>query len=423
MKILVVGGGGREHAIVWKLAQSARVTALYCAPGNAGIGRQAQLVPIRIEEVGGLLAFARENGIDLTVVGPELPLARGIVDTFRRAGLRIVGPSQAAAQLETSKVYAKEFMLRYKIPTAAARIFYEPDAAYAYLQKQSLPLVIKADGLASGKGVVVAHTESEAAGAIDAFMRRRIFGEAGRRVLVEECLTGPEVSLLIATDGRTVRALAPSQDHKRIFDGDRGPNTGGMGAFCPAEVLTDALRDQVLKEIVHPTLSGLHRESRPYSGILYFGLMLTPAGPKVLEYNARLGDPETQSILPRLTTDLAELFEALAEQRLSDLTLGWDPQVGVCVVLAAGGYPEEPRVGQVIHGLDEAAAVSGITLFHAGTARRGTDVVTAGGRVLGVTALGRDLAEARARAYQAVDRIRFDGMQYRKDIGLAAIGA
>lgn len=421
MRILVIGSGGREHAMVWKLAQSPRTKGIFCAPGNAGIGQIAECVPIAVDDLAGLVAFVKRQKIDLTMVGPELPLSRGLVDSFQRNNLRIVGPTQAAAQMEASKVFAKEFMLRHRIPTASAKAFLQPEAAKEYLRTRGVPIVVKADGLASGKGVVVARTEAEAISAIDDIMGRKLYGDAGRRILLEDCLTGAEVSLLVCSDGMTTIPMPAAQDHKRIFDGDRGPNTGGMGAYSPAPVMDAGLQDRVMNEIVFPTLSALKREARPYSGILYVGLMLTDQGPQVLEFNCRFGDPETQAILPLLATDLVDLLEAIADGTLAGAKVEWDPRSACCVVLAAPGYPEHPETGGVIEGLKAASEETGVVVFHAGTATNDDGVVTSGGRVLGVTGVGNDLAEARRRAYSAVNAIRFPGMQYRKDIALAAL--
>jgi phosphoribosylamine---glycine ligase len=421
MKILVIGSGGREHALVWKIAQSHRVESLYCAPGNPGISRYARCVPIKMDNLDDLLEFATRKMIDLTVVGPERPLTMGVVDRFREAGLRIVGPSKLAAEIEASKAFSKSFMERHQIPTARARIFDEPEPAIRYIKEHGAPLVVKVDGLASGKGVIVAQEESEAIQAIDLIMRRKAFGEAGNRVLLEDRLEGEEASFLIFTDGKTIVPMVTSQDHKRLFDQDRGPNTGGMGAYSPAPVITEAMEKRVLREIVRPTIDGLAQEGRPYQGILYAGLMFTPDGPRVLEYNARFGDPETQVILTRLDSDLVEVFEALADGNLDRVQVRWSPKVSVCVVMTAKGYPATYETGRPITGVDQAESTDGVVVFQAGTLIRDGELTTAGGRVLGVTGIGDDFQKARSRAYDAVSRIRFDGMHCRMDIGFRAI--
>jgi len=421
MKILVIGSGGREHALVWKMSQSPKGATLYCAPGNPGMARLADCVPIKSDDLNGLLNFAKREGIDLTVVGPEGPLTMGITDRFREAGLPVVGPSRKAAEIESSKAFSKSFMERHAIPTAVAKIFHEPEAAVQYVKQHGAPIVVKVDGLAAGKGVVMAQDEAEAIRAIDLIMRRKTFGEAGNRILLEEQLEGEEASFLVFTDGKTVIPMATSQDHKRVFDQDQGPNTGGMGAYSPAPVLSEELRERVLRDIVRPTIDGLAREGRPFQGILYTGLMLTRSGPKVLEYNARFGDPETQVILPRLESDLVEILQALSIGALDRVRVRWSPKVSVCVVLTAKGYPATYESGRAVLGIDEAESQNGVVVFHAGTAVRDGELVTAGGRVLGVTAVGRDFQQAREFAYAAVSRIRFEGMHCRMDIGLKGI--
>ena len=423
MKILVIGSGGREHALVWKLAMSPRVDSIYCAPGNPGITRRARCVPIKVDDLDGLLEFAKRKAVDLTVVGPELPLTMGIVDRFREAGLRIVGPSKRAAEIEASKAFSKSFMERHHIPTAGARIFDEPEPAIRYIKEHGAPIVVKVYGLAAGKGVIMAQDETEAIQAVDLILRRKKFGEAGNQLLLEDLLEGEEATFLVFTDGKTIIPMVTSQDHKRVFDQDLGPNTGGMGAYSPAPVLTEAMQLQVLREIVRPTIDGLAREGRPFQGMLYVGLMLTPAGPKVLEYNARFGDPETQVILTRLETDLVEIFEALASGALDRVQVRWSPKVSVCVVLTAKGYPATYESGRPITGIDQAESNEGVVVFHAGTFLRDGELVTAGGRVLGVTAVGDDFRQARERAYEAVSRIRFEGMHCRMDIGLKGLKA
>lgn len=421
MKILVIGSGGREHALAWKLAQSPRAPILYCAPGNAGMARLAQCIPIPSDDISALVSFAKEKQMDLTVVGPELPLTLGLVDAFREEGISVVGPTRAAARIEASKVFAKDFMQRHRIPTAPARVFSEPDAAMDYIRQHGAPLVVKVDGLAAGKGVIVAQEEAGAFQAIEVFMRRRVFGEAGNRVVLEDCLAGEEVTLLVFTDGRTIVPMVPSQDHKRIYDDDLGPNTGGMGAYSPVPILSEALQQQVLRGAVEPAVAGLAKEGCPYQGVLYVGLMLTSEGPKVLEFNARFGDPEAQVVLPRLETDLVEILEAIAAGHLDRIKVQWKSNAAVCVVLASKGYPASSEAGFPITGIEEAEAGAEVNVFHAGTTIKNGQVVTAGGRVLGVTGLGRDLVTARERVYEAVARIRFSGMQYRRDIALKAI--
>jgi phosphoribosylamine---glycine ligase len=421
MKILVIGSGGREHALVWKLSQSPRAETIYCAPGNPGISRYAKCVPIKPESIAELLEFSKRKAIDLTVVGPELPLTMGIANRFQEEGLRIIGPSKGAAEIEGSKAFAKSFMKRHGIPTAEAEIFDNPEAAIEYIKGREVPLVVKVDGLASGKGVVVAEREAEAIQAVDLILRRRAFGEAGNRVLVEDRLQGEEASFLVFTDGKAVVPMATSQDHKRIFDQDQGPNTGGMGAYSPAPILSESLQEQVLREIVRPTLEGLAREGRPYRGILYVGLMLNPEGPKVLEYNARFGDPEAQVILTRLETDLVDIFSALASESLDKMRVRWNTKVSVCVVMTAKGYPATFETGQAICGIDRAESLGDVVVFHAGTFLRDGELTTAGGRVLGVTAVGGDFQRARDRAYDAVSQIRFEGMHYRMDIGVRGL--
>lgn len=416
MKILIVGSGGREHALAWKMAQSARLAGLYVAPGNGGI---AESVPIPAEDSDRLLAFARKAGIDLTVVGPEAPLAAGIVDRFQAAGRRIFGPVQAAARLESSKAFAKDFMARYGIPTARYATFDDYHAALRHLLDVDYPVVVKASGLAAGKGVIVPDGRDEAEKALRQIMIERAFGTAGDQVVIEERLTGPEVSVLAFSDGATVVPMPPAQDHKRLLDGDRGPNTGGMGAFAPAPICPPALVEQIVRTILRPTVDGMRAEGTPYRGVLYAGLMLTPDGPKVLEFNCRFGDPETQAILPLLESDLLEILDACVDGRLAQAAVRWRAGACACVVLASGGYPGHYEKGYPITGLDAAAKLPGVMLFHAGTRHRDAtaQIVTDGGRVLGVTAVGESLDQALARAYAAAGQIRFEGMQYRQDIG------
>jgi phosphoribosylamine--glycine ligase len=416
VKLLVIGSGGREHALAWKLAQSPRVQKVFVAPGNAGTARESGLENVALSEVAELVAFARKEGIQLTVVGPEAALAAGVVDAFREARLRIFGPTRAAAQLESSKDFAKSFMVRHKIPTALHRTFEDADLAKALVTKRGAPIVVKADGLAAGKGVVVAASVEEAHAAIDRMLTQRSFGEAGARVVIEEFLEGEEASFIVMSDGSNVLPLATSQDHKRLRDGDEGPNTGGMGAYSPAAVVTPKVHARVMREIIQPTIQGMAQEGMPYTGFLYAGLMIDKAGnPKTVEFNCRLGDPEAQPILLRLKSDLLELIERALGGTLSQVEAAWDRRSALGVVLAAHGYPDEPRKGDPVTGLP--APADDCRVFHAGTRLDGKNVVTSGGRVLCVTALGDSVRMARTRAYDAVDRIRIDGMQYRKDIG------
>ena len=422
MNVLVVGGGGREHALVWKLRQSPKVTRLYCAPGNAGIAALAECVAIAADNIPALLSFAKEHQISLTIVGPEAPLTQGIADQFQAAGLRVFGPSQAAAEIEGSKVYAKEIMAKYQIPTAGYAVFTDIAAAEAYLNQTSLPCVLKADGLAAGKGVIVAEDRPTALAAARAILVEREFGEAGARLVVEDFLTGEEVSILAFSDGETVLPMLSSQDHKRAYDGDAGPNTGGMGAYAPAPVCTPEVARFALDRILKPMIKGLKAEGRPYLGVIYAGLMVKDGQPQVLEFNARFGDPETQPVLSLLDTDLVEVIEAALAGRLAQIELKWKPGASVCVVLASGGYPGAYENGKEIRGLAEAAAnaAAGVTVFHAGTTAQGDQVVTAGGRVLGVTATAPNLTAAIEKAYKTVAQIHFEGMYYRQDIGAKA---
>ncbi|MER3417353.1 MAG: phosphoribosylamine--glycine ligase [Gemmataceae bacterium] len=424
MKVLVIGKGGREHALVWKLAQSPRVERVYCAPGNAGTAQDGVNVDIAAGDIERLVRFARREGIGLTVVGPEEPLALGIVDEFQRAGLRIFGPPRAAAELEASKVFAKELMRQADIPTAEFRVFDHPDPARKYIETREYPLVVKADGLASGKGAIVCSTREEALAAVDLIMVKEAFGAAGRRVVIEKRLEGEEVSIMALVAGRTLVPLPPTQDYKQALDGDRGPNTGGMGAYCPVPAVTPDLLRAIETTILIPTVHAMHNAKRPFKGVLYAGLMLTAQGPRVLEFNVRLGDPETQPVLMRLKTDLLDLLEAVVDDRLHEFPedkLLWDERPAVCVVVASEGYPGTYHKGRTITGLDEVARVSDVKVFHAGTRRSDSKIVTDGGRVLGVTALGDNFALARARAYQAVHMLEFAGMYYRKDIAERAV--
>ncbi len=421
MNVLLVGGGGREHALAQKVAASARVSALICAPGNAGTAALGENVPVAAEDIDGLLAVARDRRVDLTIVGPEAPLCAGIVDRFEQAGLRIFGPTAAAARIEGDKAYAKELMRAAGVPTASARVFRRFSDARDYSLTRDCALVVKVAGLAAGKGVIVCDEPAQAVLALEKIMLDRVFGEAGDTVLVEERLEGPELSVLALVDGRTLYVLDSAQDHKPIGEGDTGPNTGGMGAYSPTSIATDNVMSVVQRDVLVPIVDVLQRDGNPYRGVLYAGLMLTPGGPKVLEFNCRFGDPEAQAILPRLQSDLVEAVEAVLDGRLDEIELRWDPRPAVCVVMAAGGYPGHYEKGKVITGLAEASALADVTVFHAGTERVGEHVVTAGGRVLAVTALGRTLSAARDRAYEAVDRIHFEGACCRRDIAARAM--
>jgi phosphoribosylamine--glycine ligase len=425
MKVLVVGKGGREHALVWKLAQSPRVERVYCAPGNAGTALDGVNVPIEPSDFDGLLKFAKREKIGLTVIGPEDPLAAGIIDAFQREGLRIFGPTKAAAQLEASKVFAKTLMRDADVPTAEFRVFDHPDPARHFIETREYPVVVKADGLAAGKGVLVCNTTEQALAAIERIMVREEFGRvAGRQVVVEKRLEGEELSVMALVAGRAIYPLAPAQDHKRAFDGDTGPNTGGMGAYTPAPLATAELLQEIEANALVPTVHAMKRRRTPFRGVLYAGVMATNQGPRILEYNCRFGDPETQPVLMRLRSDLCELLEAVADDRLGDLpeeSLQWDARPAVCVVLASGGYPGNFAKGKVIFGLDEAAKLPDVKVFHAGTKVDSGMVVTDGGRVLGVTALGETLAEAKSKAYEAVAKIHFQGVFYRRDIADRAL--
>jgi phosphoribosylamine--glycine ligase len=420
MKVLVIGGGGREHALVWKLAQSPEVQKIYCAPGNAGIATLAECVDIAATDIRHLLQFAKKRRIDLTVVGPEAPLVQGIVDEFQAKGLRIFGPTAAAAMLEGSKAFAKEFARRYGIPTASFAIFTDPQEAGRYVERHPLPLVVKADGLAAGKGAIVCETLEQARVALDAMMVQRAFGAAGEVVVIEEFLRGEEASLLVLTDGDTYRCLAPAQDHKRIFDGDQGPNTGGMGAYAPAPVVDAHQLRLIEDQLVRPTIEGMQEEGHPYRGVLYLGLMLTAQGPRLVEYNCRFGDPETQAVLPLLESDLLELMNATIDGQLAKMRLATRSGAAVCVVLASAGYPGAYEKGKPISGLDHDFP-DNVLIFHAGTRRSNGQIVTDGGRVLGVTAVSDSIPRAIHEAYAAVKQITFDGAYYRKDIGARAL--
>jgi phosphoribosylamine--glycine ligase len=417
MRILVIGSGGREHALTWKLRESPYMEEIYCAPGNAGIAQEAECLPVDASRPRDILELAKGLNADLTVVGPEAPLVAGVVDEFEREGLWAVGPIKAAARLEGSKIFAKQFMQRHNIPTARFTVAENFEDAFKALAGFGVPLVVKGDGLAAGKGVVVARSREEAERTLAEFMREKTLGSAGERVVIEECLSGEEMSFIVLTDGRGVLPLAPTQDHKAVFDNDQGPNTGGMGAYSDDSILTERQRDYVLRRIVSPTLAGMAAEGTPYRGFLYVGLMMTPEGPKVLEYNVRMGDPEAQPIVMRFRSDLVELFKGIRDGQLGALDAHWSPNPSVCVVIASQGYPGKPEVGKVITGLEAAESQGGVKVFHAGTQFRDLQLLTTGGRVLGVTAIAEDLPSAIERAYAAVSRIHFEGMHYRRDIG------
>lgn len=421
MKVLVIGSGGREHALVWKILQSSRVSKIYCAPGNAGIKRMAECVDLSATDVDGLVSFAKEEKIDLTVVGPELSLTAGIVDVFEAEGLRIFGPSQEGAILEGSKVYTKEFLKKYKIPSAKFKVFKDSKKAKKYIDKHGAPLVVKADGLAAGKGVIVALTTQEAKDAVDLIMKDKAFGEAGNKLIVEECLKGEEASFIAFTDGKTILPLPTSQDHKAVYNGDKGPNTGGMGAYSPAPVVTEKIADYVMKKVMLPTIKGMAKEGRPYKGMLYAGLMIDGDKVNVLEFNCRFGDPEAQPLLMRLKSDVVDIFDAVIDERLDQVDMKIDPRPTVCVVMASGGYPGRYTTGKVIRGLKKASAVRGVVVFHAGTSIKNGRVSSAGGRVLGVTAVAKDLEKAINAAYKAVDQISWTGSFFRTDIGAKAL--
>lgn len=416
MKVLIVGGGGREHALAWKLSKDPQITQLYAAPGNPGIAKLAECVPISPEATDELLTFAREQQIDWTVVGPEAPLCAGLVDRFREADLKVFGPVTAAARLEGSKIFSKLFMQEHGIPTAPFGAFESADEVRQYITEQGLPQVIKADGLAAGKGVFVCHSIHDVEDAIDKIFVQQTFGDAGKQVLVEACLEGVEASFLVFSDGDTALPLAPAQDHKPVFDDNQGPNTGGMGTFCPTDTLPPNMQSQILETIVQPVLDGMKAQGTPFQGILYTGLILTSEGPQVLEFNVRFGDPEAQVILPRLQTELVDIFEASQSGQLKELQLAWDARHAVCVVMASEGYPGSYRKEDEILGLDQIHDPD-VIVFHAGTKQQNGKVVTNGGRVLGVTGLGDNRSQARAKAYAAVDKITWPGVHYRKDIG------
>jgi phosphoribosylamine---glycine ligase len=421
MKVLVIGGGGREHAIVWKLSQSRLVDKIYCCPGNAGIAELAECIDVNPNDFDSLLDFVKYEWIDLTVVGPEDPLSRGIVDLFEKEGRRILGPTKAAARLESSKVFSKDLMKSHGIPSAEYSVFTSYVHAEEHIKFKGAPIVVKADGLAAGKGVFVASTVEEALVALKVIMKDRTFGEAGDRVIVEECLRGEEASFMVFTDGKTVVPMVSSQDHKRIFDNDKGPNTGGMGAYSPAPIITADMEKRVMERIMKPTLRALKNEGITYKGILYAGLMIDGDDPHVLEFNCRLGDPETQPVLSRLKSDFMSIAMAITNGTLSDIAIEWNREPAVCVVISSAGYPGKYRKGDVIKGIGDANTVDGVHVFHAGTAFNNGGIVTSGGRVLGVTAAGEDIAAARKKAYEAAGKIHFEGMHYRKDIANRAL--
>ena len=416
MKILVLGSGGREHALVWKLRQSARVSQVYCAPGNGGIADEAECLPVDLKSVDSMVALGQQLKPDLTVVGPELPLMLGVVDEFTRRGWPVFGPSKAAAQLESSKSFAKEFLQRHRIPTAAYAICDSVEEVREALPHFSMPVVVKADGLAAGKGVVIAASKEEAAGVASEMLSGKMVGEAGSRVVLEECLKGDELSFLVLSDGERVAPLVAAQDHKRVGDGDTGPNTGGMGAYSTADIVDDTMRDWLVNHIAKPVVAGMKAEGAEYKGVLYCGLMMTARGPMVLEFNCRFGDPETQPILMRLESDLVDALEASIAGRVSEGDFKWSADAAVCVVMASGGYPGTYEVGKNIVGLDAAAAIEGVKVFHAGTSRRDGEFYTAGGRVLGVSARAAELETAVQQAYRACEKIHFEGAHYRRDI-------
>ncbi len=418
MNILIVGGGGREHTIAWKLSKSPLVDKIYAAPGNGGISEIAECVPIGATDIDGIVKFASENKIDLTFVAPDDPLVLGMVDALEAKGLKAFGPRKNAAIIEGSKVFSKQLMKKYGIPTAAYEVFENSEDAIAYIADKECPIVIKAEGLALGKGVIIAQTHEEAETAIHEMMEESKFGEAGKRIVIEEFLTGPEISVLAFTDGKTIKPMVSAQDHKRAYDNDEGLNTGGMGTFSPSRIYTPELAEICMKEVFVPTMEAMNKEGRTFKGVLYFGLMLTKNGIKVIEYNCRFGDPETQVVLPRLKTDLAEILLAVVDEKLDELEIEWYDNAAVCVVMASGGYPLEYKKGYEISGIDDAEKEENITVFHAGTKKDGDKIVTSGGRVIGVTATGKDLDAAIKDAYNAVFKIRFTDAHYRKDIGI-----
>jgi len=421
MKILIVGSGGREHTLVWKVKQSPKVEKIFVAPGNAGTAEMAENVDVAVTDIDALKNFAKEKAIDLTIVGPEIPLVTGIVDEFQKDGLKVFGPVQKAALLEGSKIYAKKIMKKYKVPTAGYEAFKDPQKALEHVYMSKFPVVIKADGLAAGKGVTVAKSLVEAIKAIDTIMKDKIFGEAGEQIIIEECLVGEEASILAFVDGKNFIPMTSAQDHKPIYDNDEGPNTGGMGTYSPAPIVTDKIAEEVSEKVFKPMVAGMAEEGAPYKGILYAGLMITDEGPQVIEFNCRFGDPETQVVLPRLKNDIVEVMEACIAGRLDQIKLEWEEKAAVCVVLAADGYPGKYSKGDEITGLKDANALEDTVVFHAGTAKIEEKVVTAGGRVLGVTAMGENIKTAIKNAYNAAEVIDFKGKYCRSDIGKKAL--
>ena len=421
MNVLLVGSGGREHVIAWKLAQSKKIDSLYIAPGNPGTAQCGKNIDISSDDIEGLVEFAKKNDVGLAVIGPEDPLAAGAVDAFEAAGIKAFGPSGAAAQLEADKAFAKEIMRSNSIPTAEGRTFENFEEAKSYIASRDEPVVVKAAGLAKGKGVYVCDEPSDAIIAAEKIMVDEIFGQAGNVIVVEDKLLGEEASILAFVDGKNIYVMETSQDHKPIGDGDTGPNTGGMGAYSPAPVVTDKMMDHIVKEILVPTVDGMNRNGTPYRGVLYAGIMITKGGPRVLEFNVRFGDPEAQPVLSRLRSDLLEVMLAVCDGRLDEITLDWDERPAVCVVMSSGGYPDDYEKGKVITGIQQAEESADVKVFHAGTAQKGTDIVTSGGRVLGVTAIGDSIADAQKLAYNAVEKIKFEGAYCRKDIANKAI--
>ena len=421
MKVLVVGGGGREHALVWKVSQSPRVKKIYAAPGNAGMAQLAECVPVKAEDIAGLVAFASSKAVDLTIIGPEGPLSMGIVDEFQKVGLRVFGPAKNAAEIEANKAFTKDLMKKYRIPSAEYGTFTDRAEAEAYVRSKGAPIVVKAAGLAAGKGVVVAETVEEAVNALDLIMTKKAFGQAGDVVVVEECLRGEEASFMAFTDGKTVIPMASSQDHKRVFDADKGPNTGGMGAYSPAPVVTKQIEKQVMEKVMNPTVRAMEKEGRLFKGILYAGLMIHNGEARVLEFNARFGDPETQPVMARLDSDIIEIIESILDNKLASTPVKWKADSAVCVVIASGGYPGGYEKGKEIRGLDKAAGLRNVMVFHSGTAFKDGKVVTDGGRVLGVTGFGPSVAAAIDTAYAGVREISFEGAHYRRDIGARAL--
>jgi phosphoribosylamine--glycine ligase len=423
MDVLIVGGGGREHALAWKIAQSPLAGKIYCAPGNGGIASIGRCVPIKATDVDGIVSFARSEKIGLAVVAQDDPLAAGMVDALQKAGIRAFGPVKSAAVIESSKVFSKRLMKKYNIPTARYEVFENRDEAVSYISSVNYPAVVKADGLALGKGVIIAQDYGEAVKAVDDMMTGRVFGGAGEKIVIEEFLTGTEVTVLAFTDGKTIVPMVSSQDHKRAFENDMGPNTGGMGAFAPSRRYTRDMSDYCMEHIIVPTIEAMACENRKFKGVLYFGLILTAEGPKVLEYNARFGDPEAQVVLPLLKTDIMEIIDAIIDERLDTVNIEWKEGAAVCVVLASGGYPGKYSTGLEISGIDEALKDPSVVVFHAGTKLESGKYYTSGGRVLGVTAVGNSIENAREKAYCAAGRINFEGMQYRRDIGIKKTSA